>query len=710
MTERPEDTRTDAGVSAEADAARETGADEARSDSEEKTSGDSSPGIRIRKKSGREIRDKIKELKIKETAGAQRAGRGSAAALADDRAKSLYSNIRRRRRTPRRRRFLKGLLIYAAAFILVSAACCAVWGKVVRRIGDADPGNYAGNLLYNTDASGWRRLLRTYYPGSCRDYEEGSRVADEVLSGLLDVGKVTWLENSSFSYSGDRGGFGIQGSPTLPSSLPDRIRTRGYDVFSDGKLFACLVIYSSGDGFLPFLNGWNIWNILFSTDFIFGESGVPGFPETSVFIPAGATLTLNGVSGPEPDGRDSDAVYFASSQGETEPPACERLVFGRIYFPPELSAELDGEALELVRDDDAREYRFRYPDSRTHSITVTVPEGVTVTVGGAELTEEWAGRTTAEGELGELDDGGTGTKPTLSVWKVSGLFGKESVSAEIYGKQLELLSSDGGNYIFKTPPECKYTVTVTAPAGSSVTVNGRPAGDGGAPVKADPAEIAGGGTVLGMYDVYELGSIPQALPDVDRYVLTGYLALPRVTAELNGTELEPASVRVSAYDVRIEFDFLPEAETGWDPARTADASGFFADYIRYICGGGAWENPENAETFNSNYESILSGMIEGTAGYVGVMESYRDVFMMKHWDGYTLGELSFENYIRYTDGCVSCRLTAPLKTVRQTGPDDQGNYATETGESTVVMNILQVLYGGEWRVWGFTFEQIPAQS
>ena len=102
-------------------------------------------------------------------------------------------------------------------------------------------------------------------------------------------------------------------------------------------------------------------------------------------------------------------------------------------------------------------------------------------------------------------------------------------------------------------------------------------------------------------------------------------------------------------------------------------------------------------------------MIEGTAGYVGVMESYRDVFMMKHWDSYTAGEFSFGDYIRYTDSCVSCRVGTDLVTVRETA-GASGEPATETERSTVVMNILQVLYRGEWRVWGFTFEQIPAQS
>ena len=652
--------------------------------------------------------NRLREFSIREAEFAGRFTARETAADADGKAKTLYSDIRRRRRSPKKQRFLKGMLIYAAAFLLVTAACGVIWSRVVERIGDADPGNCAGDLLYNTDQSGWRRYLSAYYPGNCREYEEGERVAKEVLSGLLTVGKVSWLENPALAYSGETGDCGIPAGAQVAEALPSSVRLRGYDVFSDGKLFATLVIYSSGEGFLPFLNGWNIWNIFFSTDYIFGESGTPGFPETKVYLPAGAELVLNGVASPEADRTDHGAVYFDLQPGETESPAYDMLTFDRLFFAPELSASLAGESLELVRDDEARIYRFRYPGSSTHQVTVTVPAGVTVMIGDAEVTEEWAEKSSVEGELGELDDGGTGTRPILTVWKISGLFGKESVSAEIGGKQLELQSSEGGNYIFKTPPECKYTLTVTAPAGSVVKVNGRPAGEV-SPVKADPAEIGSGGTVLGLYDVYELGSIPQALPEIDRYVLTGYLAVPEVSAELNGVRLEAADFRVTGYDIRVEFDFLPESESAYDPARLAVARAFASDYIRYICGGGAWEDPGNTEIFNANYESILSGMIEGTAGYVGVMESYRDVFMMKHWDSYTAGEFSFGDYIRYTDSCVSCRVGTDLVTVRETA-GASGEPATETERSTVVMNILQVLYRGEWRVWGFTFEQIPAQS
>lgn len=224
--------------------------------------------------------------------------------------------------------------------------------------------------------------------------------------------------------------------------------------------------------------------------------------------------------------------------------------------------------------------------------------------------------------------------------------------------------------------------------------------------------------MLGRYSVYELASVPQAFPAFDKYVFTGYLAVPRVEAELDGRALEPASFRVSAYEVFADFDFLPASAAETDPGRVAAAKEFASDYIRYICEGGAWEDRNNADRFNANYGSLIGKMIEGTAGYVNMMESYREVFMMKPCSGYELtdGGIREAGYIRYTDSCVSCRLE--FSVLRRYGgaedgePAAPGNGVTaeEPKEELIEaeMNILEINYGGEWRVWGFTYGEKTA--
>jgi len=647
----------------------------------------------------KDVKSKIKELRDREEKLVAAKGTEARVKALDQKTRSLYAGVKRKRRSPKRRKFLKGTAIYAAAALCIIIALTAGWIKFTGRLADSDSGEYISGMLLNTDSIGWKRLLGTYYPSNASNYSEAERVAAEVLTPSLEVGKITSVKNPLYSYTGDAGSTPVAaGDSSLTSK--GKIRLRGYDLFSDGQYFATAVVYSVADGLIPVLGNWNLWNVIFDTGYIFSSSGASGFPETVVTIPKGAVLTVNGVSGALPSSVSQDEVYFDCMPGETASPACEKYIFDDIYYAPELSASLEGVALELVRDDENRIYNFKYPESYTHSITVTVPEGVDVTVGSALLTTSWASVEKIEGELGELDDGGTGTKPMLNVWTVSGLFGEPGVSAEVYGKQLKLLSSNNGNYIFETPAECKYTVTVTVPAGAQLTVNGRKVPESEkSSVKADPAAIGSGGMMLGRYDVYELGSIPQALPELDRYEFTGFLALPNITCEYQGTALEPASFKVSAYDVTVEYDLLPEDIAAYDQERISDAKDFAAKYIKYICGGGAMEDPSNADAFNANYAAILGEMIEGTAGYVNVMESYREVNLLKSWDSFETGSVAYGNYIKYTESCISCTLKFDLVT-RITSGDE----TVETGSSQVTMNILQVNYGGSWRIWGFTYE------
>ncbi|MCQ2426969.1 MAG: hypothetical protein MJ137_01020 [Clostridia bacterium] len=679
-------------------------------DGKQSDSGDKKAAGKTGGRSTAEINEKIRKLRERESGTVESMTLQNRVQAADRTAKSLYVGIKKKRRTPKRRQFLKGILIYAASLALIVVAFGAVMFRLTRNMAEAEADGYIAGLVMNTDALGWKRMLISTYPTQREAFEMPEKTAEEILAPAFEVGSVTWLSNPVYTFFGDGASapFPAADNGKIPEG---RIAIQGYDLFSDGAYFATAIICESGNGLFPSLNGWELWNIIFSTDYIFDNSEVPGFPETVVTIPSGAVLTVNGSRDAVPAHTEAGAEYFERSPGEIKSPACDRLVFDGLYFAPQLSAELDGIPLELVGDDENRIYSFRYPEKYTHSITVTVPEGVDVKIGGTPVTEAWAECGKIEGELGELDGGGTGTRPMLNVWTVGGLFGETSVEAEVYGKQLKLLSSDGYNYVFETPAECKYTVTVTCPAGSIITVNGKTVDPGEkSSVKADPAETGSGGMMLGRYDVYELGSIPQALPELDRYVFTGFLAIPDIKAAYGETVLEAASFTVSAYDIRVEFDCLPETPDKYSPERVADASDFAAQYIKYICDGGAGGNSANTESFDANYAALLAEMIPGTAGYVGVMESYRDVYSLRHWDSFTVGEIKVGNYIRYTDSCISCTLDFGLKT-EQRALNAEGEYeVSETGFSDVKMNILQVNYGGSWRIWGFTYESTAAEE
>ena len=365
---------------------------------------------------------------------------------------------------------------------------------------------------------------------------------------------------------------------------------------------------------------------------------------------------------------------------------------------PELSATLEGASL-ICEQMGEGEYFFYYPESAMHSISVTVPVGVDAYVSGIKLTEEWASRTEIDGELGALDDGGTGTLPRLSVWTVGNLFGEVEVEAKIGETEVALLSNEGGNYKFDTPAECKYTLTVILPTGAELFVNGKAiaAND---KTSATAEDIAYGFTALGRYEVSELGVIEGGVPNFDKYTLTGYLAEPNVTAKLGGIELPLAGKSVSGYEMRCDFDYT--AGDVFDAERIAAAEKFAESYLAYICGGGAWQDPANEKAFNDNYNAIKAQMIEGTAGYVGVMESYRDVNQMPKYDSFTVDSKTATDLVAYTEKSLSCRVEFSVTRTRTV----EGVQQTDTLTGSI--SVLQVLYKGEWRVWSFVYS--PAEN
>ena len=195
--------------------------------------------------------------------------------------------------------------------------------------------------------------------------------------------------------------------------------------------------------------------------------------------------------------------------------------------------------------------------------------------------------------------------------------------------------------------------------------------------------------------------IEGAVPDFDKYVITGYLAEPNVTAKFKGEELSLAGKSVDGYEVRCDFDY--SAGDVFDAERIAAAEKFAESYIAYICGGGAWKDPANEKTFNDNYNALKAQMIEGTAGYVGVMESYRDVNLMPKYNSFVIGDKKTVDLVAYTKNSLSCRVDFIVTRTRTV------DGAEQTDTLTGSISVLQVLYKGEWRVWSFVYAPIGVE-
>ncbi len=577
-----------------------------------------------------------------------------------------------RRRRPHANALLKGLLIYFSIALLIIGILVIVSWRLAEIREDGRAEGYIDSFIASTDAEGWKQQLRLNLTKTYPAYEDASKLAYDVLSPALELGEITYLRRTTPS---------AEGYPV-------------YDLFSDGRGFAALVMRDDSVGL--FSSGeWSVERIEFKIEYF---SNVD-FPEYRVTLPEGAVLSVNGVEISPEQKEDYSVAYPAISPAEkgNDVAPCDIYIFNDIYFLPELSATLGGEALTLGSLGET-EFYFTYPKSATHSLTVTLPVGVDAYAGGVLITEEWATREEIDGELGSLDDGGTGTLPRLSVWTVSHLFGEVKIEAKIGETEVALLSSENGNYKFDTPNECKYSVTVILPAGAELFANGKaiPSSqkiEGGATAE----DIAYGFTALGKYEVSELGVVAGAVPSFDKYVLSGYLAQPKLSARLAGKELECAGISVKGYDMRCEFDF--GAGDSFDSERIAAAEKFAQAYIAYICGGGAWNDPANEEAFKANYDAIKAMMIEGTAGYVGVMESYREVNLLPKFDSFTVDSKQSSNLIKYTDLSLSCKINFSVTRTRTV----DGAPASDVLEGSI--SVLQVLYKGEWHVWSFVYEE-----
>ena len=573
-----------------------------------------------------------------------------------------------RRRHPKKHAFLTGMIIYFSIMLLIIGTAVCIGWRYAPLISNSSPDKYVESLTATTTPEGWRQQLRIHLPKNYAPYEDASNLAYEVLSPALNLGNITYIRYA-----------GRLGAPI-------------YELFSDGEAFARLTLKDVSEGALS-LPVWEIGNIEFHISYFKDVK----FRDISVTVPEGAILTVNGVEnviGSTVTAAKYPEISPAEAGADVAP--CVKHSFDDLYYLPEISATLNGVALQRV-DVNENEFYFKYPASSVHTLTVTAPEGMTVLVGGVAVNESWAAKSQTEGELGELDDGGSGTLPMLNVWSIDGIFASPEVRGEVYGKDVPLKSQNGSDFVFTIPAECKYTITLILPAGAQATVNGvalDPASklDGGATAE----ELGMGMTYLGRYEVTELSAVPSAVPAFDKYKITGYLALPKITAKLGDTELPEAGVKVSEYDVLWEFDY-PAGDTP-DADRTKAAENFAKEYIEYICDGGAWENPDNYKDFNENYESLLTSMVKGTAGYIGIMQSYGTVYKMPRSLSYTIDGITVSDAISYTEESLSLQISY---TVTRTVKDGESEL-TQTLEGSIM--VLQVLYENEWRVWSFFLE------
>ena len=174
-----------------------------------------------------------------------------------------------RRRHPKSHGLLKGLLAYfSAALLIIGILIVVSWRFAEIREGSRAE-LFVDNFIAESDISAWQQQLRLNLPKTYPEYEDASKLAYDVLSPALELGKITYLRRTSPS---------AEGYPV-------------FELFSDGEHFAALVIKDTSIGLFS-MGEWEIERIEFDVEYFDNVD----FPEYRIILPAGASLTVNGAA------------------------------------------------------------------------------------------------------------------------------------------------------------------------------------------------------------------------------------------------------------------------------------------------------------------------------------------------------------------------------------------------------------------------------
>lgn len=586
-----------------------------------------------------------------------------------------------RRRHPKRYGFLKGMIIYSVLMLAIISVLVAVGWKYASLRDEMLPERAVEKLIADNSVSGWRQLLLTELPKTYPAYEDGERLAREVLADRLDVGRVTYLRYAATD------------------------KKKPVFLLLDGGRPMADVTLAGNEERLFGMSDWKVESITFRQSY-FEALGVD-FKTVTVAAFEGSDLTVNGTqidrSAAKTGGRYPALLPCEEARSADVP--CDIYTLEGIYYEPEISATLNGVSLAPLVAADGTRY-FAPAEGMTRSASVTVPAGVAVSFNGLIADGSWAELSYTEGKLGELDVGGSGVPQMLEVWSVSGLFFEPEIAAQYAGKTLTLLSEANGAYIFDTPDECRFTLVVIAPPGAVVSVNGKPLDASSAsPGGASLDDLAYGATLVGLYGTsgFAANSIT---PAFDKYTVTGFLAHPTVTATLDGAALPLAGDRVDGYFITAEFD-IPAAPPPADPAADADlsaalsaASGFAEGYFGYISVGG--EMGKNHSAFDASYSAFLESQKRGTPAFLRTMASYAEVYRAPAYSGRETERLTAAAITKYAENCISVEEEYSLLLKKDAAGDNAANTAeAETGRRSGTLKILLIKQGGTWEVLSY---------
>jgi len=279
-------------------------------------------------------------------------------------------------------------------------------------------------------------------------------------------------------------------------------------------------------------------------------SALDAAENTNVYVPEGSTLLVNGVEITAPSKGKSPYKYTSRWEAEN-PLTAER------YVVPTLTdatftctiGEIECEMTSV--DDDVY---FLYPDALLGEYTVEAPSTAKVYANGIELSADDVIEADIPYELSPLESDHTDA-PTMALYIIRGLAKAPVITAKMDEDNLTLWREDNTFYV-NYPESRLYSLEITAPAGSTVTVGGVALTPDLITRSEHESESLFSYTTAPAYDVYELSHLFFAPESVE---ITYAGATIDATSSISDNAYSYSALYPTKNDTRAEevsLDFL----------------------------------------------------------------------------------------------------------------------------------------------------------
>ena len=335
--------------------------------------------------------------------------------------------VRQERAYRSRRRWRRFLCIYSLVFLLVGAAGCFVLYRYSAAYERSLPEHVMDSLMEITTADDWYDYISESVDMPVSKFEDGHALFQAYYDSVI--------RNADFIYRKMPGEY-TNGTPV-------------YQVRAAGSNLCKVTLIPQGTNAAGF--GRELWQVesiesCYQTDGLESVSVEIDAPQDAAIAINGISVTEEYLTGEQAPCPDMNAL---ESRFNTAPSFVRYRVekmFGEITV-----TDAAGRELEPDIDSETRTVRYVAPQDELYSFSVRAPQGVTVCVNGAELTEEDA-TSSSDGILTGLEKYTDGKQFRTLWYSYEKLYSNpEDISASYGGQSLVPLLNEKGELIYFYP-------------------------------------------------------------------------------------------------------------------------------------------------------------------------------------------------------------------------------------------------------------------